>query len=373
MSTPNGNAPAMTADRPTIITTRDEFVRAYQRWQAGGFNLLCPFAGFSALAPQHGLVASVVKIDPNPEHGEVYLDPLFCREGEVAIGKVGLSKIAQAAGISIVTEWLPASEPYLWRFRATGLWRGITGEAQVVTEHAEYDLRDGSPITRNWKPNQIQSARAHGLRHCEARAVNAVIRQFGVKQKYQVSELAKPFLVVRVMFLPDLTDPETRRIVTQQALGATALLYPPPAVPTLAPREEAVVEPAALPRETPRAEVAPASASSRASQIDHPAASMGAEAEEVAEPVLTVRDVRRKVGTTQGRQWVRSVITFSDGREAVTFDTRVAEAAQAARDAGLPVRARLVPNERYPDLLDLAEFEVIEAGQVALPLAGDDL
>src|SRR3954453_16010110 len=79
-------------------------------------------------------------------------------------------------------------------------------------------------------------ARKHGLRNCEARAINAAIRECGcgIKEKYSRQELEKPFAVVRVAFLPDMTDPDIKRMVTERALGGTTALYalPPTALPS---------------------------------------------------------------------------------------------------------------------------------------------
>src|SRR6185369_13154252 len=81
---------------------------------------------------------------------------------------------------------------------------------------------------KGWTSNQIDEGRKHGLRNCEARAINAAIRECGcgIKQKYTRAELAKPFVVVRVAFQPDFSDPDIKRMVTQQAMSGVSALYP---------------------------------------------------------------------------------------------------------------------------------------------------
>src|SRR5439155_10873 len=90
----------------------------------------------------------------------------------------------------------------------------------------EWDLRDGSPQLKGWKPAQIEEARKHGLRNCEARAINAAIREAGcgIRQKYKVEDLAKPFVVMRVAFRANMDDPDQKRMVLERALEHHPLL-----------------------------------------------------------------------------------------------------------------------------------------------------
>lgn len=225
---------------PPVITTPDEYRASLSRWQSASFHVLSPAVNFSGLPPSYGMVAALVQINPNPDAGDVYRDSLFCDEGEVAIAKLGLSKIAQAAGMSIKTERVDPMprERYYWEVRATVRYIGLDGTPQELDATSEYDLRDGSPRIEKMRKAaakksrsadaQIEGARTHGLRGCEARAINAAIRQFGIRQKYTVQELQKPFVAVRVMYQPDMSDPETRRQVTERALQGTTALYGAP-------------------------------------------------------------------------------------------------------------------------------------------------
>lgn len=224
------------ARTPAVITTPDEYQTAMSKWGKHDYHVLTPAVTFSGLPPQHGMVAALVQINPNPDAGDVYQDRLFCKDGEVAIAKLGLSKIAQAAGMTIKTERTdPRAFPNYWEVRATARFIGLDGTPQEVDATCEYDLRDGSPrvqkmhedAKRNGRTadKQLMGARQNGLRACEARAINAAIRQFGIKQKYTIDELRKPFVTLRVTYQPDMSDPEVRRLVTARSLEGTAALY----------------------------------------------------------------------------------------------------------------------------------------------------
>jgi hypothetical protein len=220
-----------------IIRTPEDYGAHVQRWQSERMHILSPVANFSGMPAHFGLIATRVQINPDPNAGEVYADRLFCKDDEVAIAKPGLARIAQAGGMTIKTERTdPRDMPNYWEVRATLRFIGLDGTPQEIDNTAEYDLRDGSPRVlkmleaakrnnRDATP-QIIGARQYGLRGAEARAINAAIRQFGIRQKYHKSELLKPFLMVRVVFLPDMTDPTTRAQVNERALAGSTALYP---------------------------------------------------------------------------------------------------------------------------------------------------
>jgi hypothetical protein len=226
-----------------VITTAEQYRDALTKWQSV-YNVLTPFTNVSGIQPSFGIIASVVKINTERGSGETYSGftdtgakamPFLKGEKdkpseELALAKIGLRKIAECGGISTsTTRTDPRTIAHYWEFKATASYRGLDGS--LVTREAtfEWDLRDGSDRLKGWTPNQITEGRKNGLRNCEARAINAAIRECGcgIRQKYTRAELEKPFLVVRVAFQPDFSDPEIKRLVTEKALGGTAMLYPP--------------------------------------------------------------------------------------------------------------------------------------------------
>lgn len=210
-----------------VITSQRDFAALLQQWQAEAVHALCPTIDFGALPEQFALVPAKVKIDPDPTMGDVYFRSDFCKPGEVALTAIGLQKIANCAGISLITRRTdPRTLLQYWEFQAVASWTGLDGAKQIRTATKEWDLRDGAEQIKGFTPKQISEARKHGARNAETRAINAVIRQLGVKQKYTVQELQKPFGVVRVVFQPDMKDPVQRAVVAHHAMGGTATMYP---------------------------------------------------------------------------------------------------------------------------------------------------
>lgn len=216
--------------RPTtgLITTTDVFHQKLDQWKRSDCHVLCPAVNFATLPEQHGLLATAVQVNPDPNGGEVYFNKMFCGQGEVAIAKAGLRKIADCAGYSITTHRTDdRSVPFFWEFKATASRIGFDGTREFRESTQEWDLRDGSLRLKGFKPAQVEEARKNGLRNCETRAINSVIRELGIKQKYAQTELAKPFIVIRVMFQPDMRDPEIQRLAAAAHFNGVAQLYPP--------------------------------------------------------------------------------------------------------------------------------------------------
>lgn len=336
--------------RTEIITSPTQFEQAIAKWQ-GNFNLLSPFTRITGLAVQHGIIASVVKINANPVKGgpgEVYDGLPFLNDGEVAIAKIGLRKIAEGAGISITTQRVdPYTIPNYWSFKAIATYRGIDGTIVTREATAEWDLRDGSPRLNGWKPAQISEGRKNGLRNAETRAINAAIREFGIKQKYHQRELAKPFLVLRVAFQPDMNDPEQRRVVAENAMRGTSTLYGGAQLPAAQPLSDVVDGDVVDNRSTEPRSVGAGKASDAKPDPNAPP----------TEEAVRIEKVDAKSGETKGRAWTRYIIVDSRGEQCSTFDKELMLAAQKARDSKAWVELVCETEGAYRNLV-----EIIPAG-----------
>lgn len=327
-----------------LITTAEQYRVALDRWQAEHYHVLTPAWRISAVPPGYGVVATLVAIDPDPTHGDVYRDPLFCGSDEVALTKIGLARLAMALGMTIRSERIdPRTDACYWEVRATVRLLGLDGTPQELEATVEYDLRDGSPRVRGWRPRQLEAARTHGRRAAEARAINAAIRQIGVRQTYRQAELVRPFVAIRMIYLPDWRDPEVRRVVTAQRLAGTALLYerqaletrptpllavPPASLPSGEPADDAAPPPvpelSATPTPPPVPELPPRAELPVATRDPDPPPPDDA-------PPTRIRSVRVREGETRGRSWRRYIIISEQGLICSTFDRDLGERAMAAQ------------------------------------------
>lgn len=330
--------------RTDIITTPTQFELALAKW-TGHYNLLSPFTQITGLAPQHGIIASVVKVNPDPSKGgpgEVYDGLLFLGAGEVAIAKIGLRKIAEGAGISLTTlRTDPRTIQFLWEFKAIATYRGIDGTVVTREATAEWDLRDGSPRLKGWTANQVSEGRKNGLRNAETRAINAAIREFGIKQKYHRDELKKPFLVLRVAWQPNPNDPNQMRMVAENAMRGTSTLYG--GAPAL-PAHGEVVEGDVVDGEPRHVGSGAAAPAAKEPDPDQPP----------VEGAVRIVDVRSKTGETRGKKWTRYLITDSQGVEHSTFSETFANQAAEFKVSQAWVEIHVQEDGDYKNLTGIA-------------------
>jgi len=366
------------AGSAATITTPEAFTAKLAEWERH-FNVLTPFTTFSHLGPSLGISGTICQINPDARPDgprEVYSGLPFLKAGEVAIAKKGLRKLAEAGGISTQTYELPTSDRYYWKVKAVATYRGLDGTPISREATKEWDLRDGSPQLRGWKPDQVQEGRKHGLRNCEARAINAAIRECGcgIDQKYSAEQLRKPFLVVRVAFQPDMSDPVIKQIVTQGFMAASSALYSGAgALGAGAPRpipDEEDERPT-----EPRLVGASAAAASTPGPVPSAATSTGAAAP-VVDPTRpptpdAVRIVEAKpvtgISKKSGKPYTKYDITDSHGVVHSTFDKGLFDAAMDAKQAQAWVEIAVEINNGFKNLV-----EITPAGQQPSMFDGDD-
>lgn len=246
------------ARRPeqAVGTYRDPkaITEALARAQEAG-HLISPMTGGISLGEGFEVAVSAVAIDVARETYDV-------GGGKLGLGKSALDRISAGMGIS----WDPIAsrrlddgrDPRYCHYRAVGHYRAFDGSIVTIAGEKEMDLREGSPqveaivercvrklrreetdgktpaqvqaIGRERGENQIREMRLHILGHAESKArLRAVRTGLGVRTSYDKDELAKPFLMARVMFTGRCDDRsmerEFSRMRAAAALAGTAALY----------------------------------------------------------------------------------------------------------------------------------------------------
>ncbi len=181
------------------------------QYAAQHLHLVSPATSVGHLPPGCAITLAAVKIDPDTETYPV--------EGGLALKKEGLDRIAAGVGIT----WDPVlsrrlddgSDPHYCHFRAVGHYRAFDGQRQTITGSKEMDLRKGSAMAASMNSaKQLQGVRVHILSHGETKARLRAIRSIGIRQSYSKDELAKPFIMARVMFTGQSEDPAIQRELT---------------------------------------------------------------------------------------------------------------------------------------------------------------
>jgi hypothetical protein len=352
------DTPGQAIARPRVvegeIVSADVFNTQVAKWRAEGFNVLTPTVSLSTIPQDHVIVVNRVQINPIPEAGDVYFNPLFCKQGEVALSKAGLEKIAQCAGINIVKSERTDSRTveHVYSYHVEGWWLGFDGTRLDRVANKSIDLRDGAGDIKGMGPAQVTQARRHGEAICETKAQNRLYRQYGLKQKYAQQELDRPFVVLKLRYQPDMSNPIVAAIVTQLKMGATTLMFPQAV-------DLSTVNPLQLP-EHARPKGTPIDVSD---DNDDPAPVVGTQGAPAAvedfdpsDPPPEDDDWITVTVTHVGQNPARDqfYVTLDDGRKLHTTDLSVAKACSAAMRAKTPIKVRL--GAKKGEYLDLVEI-----------------
>ncbi|MDI6872651.1 MAG: hypothetical protein QME79_15125 [Bacillota bacterium] len=324
------------------------------QYDPGQYNVLLPTQTVQQVSPWHAVRASEVRINPDPLAGDVfkvgsrYNETKKAWEDLFTPGKPALTRIAAAAGI--VWNWresgpLTVTRDYV-AYKAVGAIRLPDGSWQPISaikeidltvieeEQLEANLKKANELAagdekeraklkgltpEQWAEAQTKSAmiqwRKNKLMRAETGAMLRVIRfALGMKSQYTREELVKPFVVPRIDFSPDYSDPMVRQALIENGVQGMAKLYAPTAPaggglaagtafagahPALTAGPEVDDEPfSVVGTEESGGEEAPP-----AGQADKPtagAAALTGEDAEVAEALASATPVTQPAGSAQG-------------------------------------------------------------------------
>lgn len=221
-------------------------------------NMLVPTTSLQQVSPWHAARVSMVQANTDPDSGDVFKVGTRNENGKwvdiLSPAKPLLMKIAAAAGI--VWNWREsgpiAVEKRYVCYKAVGAMRLPDGTWQpfMATKEIDLDVIEDETYDSNidkaegyakdakkrsylkglspeeWAKKQTRSHmiqwRKNKLMRAETGAMLRVIRAaLGMKSQYTKEELKKPFVVPRIDFSPDYSDPDVRQMLLQN--GATAM------------------------------------------------------------------------------------------------------------------------------------------------------
>lgn len=117
-------------------------------------------------------------------------------------------------------------DPHYARYTWAGQVLSVSGIPRPEAFTKELDLRDGSALIQGLPDGMKRSQRANISQLCESKAQNRAIRALlGVSQTYREDEVGWPFVLMKLMFVPDMTDPAIKMLVTAHAIGAASALF----------------------------------------------------------------------------------------------------------------------------------------------------
>lgn len=205
------------------------FERAMERC-----NLIAPVVQVDHIPAMHRVSMRIVAIDTSPRSPDTYQDTTFCKSDERALTKVGLLKLWQAAGGSVIESRRldNGKDPNYCHWSVRVRVQQLDGRMVEFVASKEIDLRDGSPQIKKSREATRQADFTAGQRvnlaaNAETKALLRAVRgALGIPQKMASEQLARPFVVPALVPDLDTSDPEIRRMIAAKALNLEAALFP---------------------------------------------------------------------------------------------------------------------------------------------------
>jgi hypothetical protein len=217
------------------IKSIDDLQQAYEALR-GKCNLLTPITHPNDILPLHRVSLSVVMINTTVDakgNGPECYRGFFHKNGEIALGKVGLLKLMQAAGLSIMghpRKVDDGNDPHYSAYAVRVGGRDLRGIWREFEKEGVCDFRDGSNMMGGWREDQIKSSRAHIDSRAETKALEKSIKAFlAVQEKFKPEEAALPFVVPVLVVDPDPSNPVDRAWLLNHGSSTMRQLYGPSA------------------------------------------------------------------------------------------------------------------------------------------------
>ncbi len=243
-------APPAAGTSPAIQISGDEIVDLSE-YEAQGYLVIYPTEGYiRQVSTQHKVRLEVITPDPRPDKDK---NRDFYKQGDNwAPKKTLLLKVSDAGGL----RWDPdrcgfeTNQPLFKLFKAVGFTLDAAGKPKAVIGHKELDLeveigdiRERAKTLKKGYGNNARDAnedekqqyihnetlrlRKHAGSNCETKAyLRAVRAAFQLPATFTTEEIRKPWLIPRIDFTPDYSDPQVQAQLATQGASAGADLYP---------------------------------------------------------------------------------------------------------------------------------------------------
>lgn len=183
-----------------IINTVEALTKLIQECKKEG-NLLYPLSFIDSIKQMHRVSVRKIQVNTDPASMEIY-HPKQTPSGQFALTKNSLVKLDLAAGISWVSTRRADDRKiqHLCAMEAVGRLVDLDGSPREIVGYAELDYRDGSPQIEGLTGGDIRQRRSAIVQRAETAAKNRARREaLGLKATYSMAELARPFIVLKLV------------------------------------------------------------------------------------------------------------------------------------------------------------------------------
>ncbi len=189
------------------------------------YNVLTPTIAVEQISPIHQIKVQQVSIDPDTAGGDVF----HMGEGKYYLSAAARRRLAAVAGIqqNYRESGFIADTPTRITYQAIGAIQDASGQWRILTATKTLDLEQIRKA-KGYTEERVKNIWQYRYERAETGAWSRLYTAaLGLKTTYSRDELAKPFIVPRVVLSPDWTDPEVKRMLTARALDAQAAVFGP--------------------------------------------------------------------------------------------------------------------------------------------------
>jgi hypothetical protein len=215
----------------TPIRAVQELQAAYESIQ-GKCNLLTPLVHPDEILPLHRVSLSMAMIDTTVDskgNGSNCYRGFFHKNNKLALNKVGLLKIMQAAALSIIGRPMKIddrSDPHYSAYSVRVGGRDLRGIWREFEKEGICDFRKGSNMMGGWGAAQIESARAHIDSRAETKALEKAIKAYlAIPEEFSPEQGSLPWVIPVLVIDPDPSHPVDRAWLLNQGGQRTDRLY----------------------------------------------------------------------------------------------------------------------------------------------------
>ena len=233
-----------------MLNTEDA-IKELEKLKKSGANLLIPDIVLEGLSDWHKVVIEKIQLNPEPQPKglDCYKDN---QSSLLRLTGYALEKLAVSANVQWNLQFCGRTDDRSVRsyvaYRSVGgirkpdgsiVWMSNTYDVDLdaereemiesYTEKARKANKNAAELKHyvHYCVNRDYNFRnKHKLKLCESGSRNRVIRKIlNIKTGYSAEEMAHPFCTVRVIFQPDMKDPEVKRQLLAAAIQATTGIY----------------------------------------------------------------------------------------------------------------------------------------------------
>lgn len=168
--------------------------------------------------------------DSNPDGPHVYHDRRW-EDGKLALKREALLELWISADGKYVHSQRDddGKDPHYARYTWAGSALSLSGQPLLHSATKETDLREGSAQSKAMAKASnamLSQQRSDISTITESKAQNRVIRALlDISHIYNQEQVGWPFVLMKLVFVPDMKDPLTRFLVTAHAIGASNMLF----------------------------------------------------------------------------------------------------------------------------------------------------